>query len=353
MRFSSLVPLFFLPLIHAVLLWKTHDISSLLVEEAKKVHYKSLSGTIQPLETILKAGGANSVKIRFWVDPPNGEYNLAYGLRLAKRAKEAGLAVVVNFHYSDTWADPGHQIKPKAWEKLSVEQLVAKVKSYTKETLDAFHAADIDVNLVSVGNEVRAGLLWPTAKYDQMGNIAKILVAGSQGVRSSKYGSKAKVMVHLDRGYSWSTQEWFYDTIAKNGFSLTKDVDVLGISYYPFWDPRDSTLENFRQNINNMAKKYGKPVVVAETDWPTKCSKAIENIPQSLRSIPFTAQGQVEWMRKVADIVKGVPGGLGQGVMYWEPGWIDNASLGSKCESSVLFDGNWGNMSNVIASAKP
>jgi arabinogalactan endo-1,4-beta-galactosidase len=104
-----------------------------------------------------------------------------------------------------------------------------------------------------------------------------------------------------------------------------KDVDVQGISYYPFWDAKDSTLENFRQNVNNMAKKYGKPIVVAETDWPTKCSKASEHIPASLRSIPFTAQGQIDWVKKVADVVKAVPGGLGQGVMYWEPGWIDNA----------------------------
>jgi arabinogalactan endo-1,4-beta-galactosidase len=110
-----------------------------------------------------------------------------------------------------------------------------------------------------------------------------------------------------------------------------KDVDVQGISYYPFWDQKDSTIENFRTNMNNMAKKYGKPIVVAETDWPTKCSKASENIPVSLRSIPFTAAGQVEWVKKVADVVKAVPGGLGQGVMYWEPGWIDNAVSSILC----------------------
>jgi arabinogalactan endo-1,4-beta-galactosidase len=80
-----------------------------------------------------------------------------------------------------------------------------------------------------------------------------------------------------------------------------------------------------------MARKYNKPIVVAETDWPTKCSKASENIPQSLRSIPFTAQGQLEWVKKVADVVKAVPGGMGQGLMYWEPGWIDNAVSAAYC----------------------
>lgn len=128
----------------STLLWKTHDISSLLVEEKKKVNYKSPSGAIQPLEQILKAGGANSVKIRLWVNPPSGEYNLEYGLRLGKRAKEAGLNVVINFHYSDTWADPGHQIKPKQWEGLSADALAMKVRSYTRETLDAFAAVSYE-----------------------------------------------------------------------------------------------------------------------------------------------------------------------------------------------------------------
>jgi hypothetical protein len=100
---NPLVALFLLPYALAALVWKTHDISSLLVEEKKGVVYKDASGQVQPLEQILKKGGANSIKIRIWVDPPSGEYNLDYGIRLGKRAKAAGLAVVINFHYSDTW----------------------------------------------------------------------------------------------------------------------------------------------------------------------------------------------------------------------------------------------------------
>ncbi|KAF2401254.1 glycosyl hydrolase 53 [Trichodelitschia bisporula] len=337
----------------AALTWKTQDISSLLVEEAKGVVYKSLEGSAHPLEALMKQGGANSAKIRVWVNPPDGNYNLNYALKLGKRAQAAGLAVVLNLHYSDTWADPGHQIKPAAWSNLGAEQLIAKVKNYTTEVLDAFFAAGLDVNLVGIGNEVRAGLLWPTAKYDQMGNIAKILTAASHAVRNSQYKSKAKVMIHLDRGYSWSTQEWFYDGIVKAGFNM-RDVDVQGISFYPFWDPKESTFDNFRSCMTNMAKKYGKIIVVTETDWPTKCSQAGSNIPPSLRSIPFTPAGQVTWMQKVAEVVKAVPNGLGQGIMYWEPGWIDNASLGSKCEDGgTLFKGDWSNKSHPVAMAHP
>jgi arabinogalactan endo-1,4-beta-galactosidase len=152
MRFAPILSL--LAIAQSALHWKTHDISSLLVEEKKKVTYKSSSGAIQPLEQILKAGGANSVKIRLWVDPPSGEYNLEYGLRLGRRAKEAGLAVVINFHYSDTWADPGHQIKPKKWEGLSTDALIGKVRSYTKDTLDAFAAVSIESSSISFVEEL-------------------------------------------------------------------------------------------------------------------------------------------------------------------------------------------------------
>jgi arabinogalactan endo-1,4-beta-galactosidase len=172
-------------------------------------------------------------------------------------------------HYSDTWADPGHQVKPKAWEKLSSEQLITKVKSYTTSVLDAFASQNLEVQMVSIGNEVRAGFLWPNGKYDQMPTISKLLTAGVQGVKASKSAGKTKVMIHLDRGYSWSTQEWFYDSIIKNGFNMSS-IDVQGISYYPFWDAKESTLENFKDNMNKMARKYGKGIVVAETDWPTK-----------------------------------------------------------------------------------
>lgn len=127
-------------------------------------------------------------------------------------------------------------------------------------------------------------------------------------------------------------------------------ADVLGVSYYPFYDAKGSTLENLKTNLDNMAKTYKKPIVIAETDWPIKCSKAAGNIPTSLMSIPFSGNGQVLWIKKIADIVKAVPNGLGQGIMYWEPGWIDNANLGSKCESGgPLFDGDWSKSSHAVA----
>ncbi|KAE9961755.1 hypothetical protein BLS_001422 [Venturia inaequalis] len=275
------------------------------------------------------------------VDPTDGIYNLDYSLKLATRVKAAGLGVILNLHYSDTWADPGKQGKPAAWANLTTPHLIAKVESYTRSILDAFATQNIEVQLISIGNEIRAGLLWPTGKWDQFPTMVKLLQAGVAGVKTSKMWVKPKIMIHLDRGYDWSTQEWFYDSIIANGFDMST-VHVQGISCYPFWDKDNSTLANFKTNMHNMAAKYKKGIVCAETDWPTVCSKAGDNIPPSLTSkFPFSAEGQVMWVKKLAAIVKGVPGNLGMGVMYWEPAWIDNASLGSACESSVLFWGTW------------
>lgn len=198
------------------------------------------------------------------------------------------------------------------------------MKSYTTSVLDAFAAQSIDIQLISIGNEISAGLLWPTGKSDQIPTMVKLINAGIAGVKASKISSKPKIMLHLNRGYSWSTQEWFYDAIIAAGFDMST-IDIQGLSCYPFWDATESTLVNFKTNMNNLAVKYKKGIVCAETDWPTQCTKASANIPSSLTSsIPFSAAGQVTWVKKLAAIVKAVPNGLGMGVMYWEPAWINN-----------------------------
>lgn len=176
-------------------------------------------------------------------------------------------------------------------------------------------------------------MLFPTGRYDQMGNLARILTAASEGVRNSNYGWNAKVMIHIDRGYSWGDQQWFYDSIRNAGFNMN-NVDVLGVSYYPFWDATQSTLENFQNTVNRLASTYGKQVAVVETGWPTECSQASSNIPASLRNnFQFNEWGQIEWTKRIAQIMNSVPNGRGAGIMYWEPGWVSNTVLGSPCEN--------------------
>ncbi|KAI5777093.1 arabinogalactan endo-1,4-beta-galactosidase gala [Geopyxis carbonaria] len=344
----TLLPL--LPTALSALTYKAFDISSLLTEEdAKHTTYRSTAGATQPLESILASAGATSIKIRLWVNPTDGIYNTAYALRLAKRARAAGLGVMLNLHYSDTWADPGHQTTPAAWSGLGITALAAQVKSYTTGVMNTFADAGVPVQIVSVGNEIRAGLLWPLGSWENFGNIATLLKAGIDGVRASR-SSATLVMLHTDEGYSLGTQTWFYDSLISAGFAMGS-FDVMGVSYYPFWNAADSTLENFQAAVNGMAAQYGKRIVVQETDWPAVCSDPAQ-IPASLRGIGFSVAGQVAWMKKVADVVKAIPGGLGVGVCYWEPAWISNQGLGSSCEDNTLFSGDWSNANAPVAVAR-
>lgn len=192
-------------------------------------------------------------------------------------------------------------------------------------------------------------MLFPTGSISNFWNLGRLLTAASQGVRQSNYGYSAKVMTHLDRGYSWGDQQWFYDSLRNNGFNMN-DVDVLGVSYYPFWDVKNSQLENFQNTVNQMANRYGKQIVVVETGWPTQCSRASSNIPSSLtQQFQFTPDGQRQWVQRLAQIVNNVPNGRGAGIMYWEPGWVSNTVLGSPCEDGgVLFTADWSTWPNTI-----
>jgi arabinogalactan endo-1,4-beta-galactosidase len=162
----------------AALPYKGADWSSLLIEEAAGKSYKSPSGQTLPLETLLKTSGVTTVRQRIWVNPPNGDYNLEYNLRLARRAKAAGLKIYLDFHYSDGWADPGKQVVPAAWKALGRDALVGKVYEYTKSVLDAFAREGLGLDIVSIGNEITPGLLHPVGKLgsgEGAANVAALL----------------------------------------------------------------------------------------------------------------------------------------------------------------------------------
>ena len=156
-----LAPLpFFAAAASASLAYKGVDWSSLLVEEAAGHTCKNAAGTTQPLETILKANGVNTVRQRLWVNPSDGNYSLDYNLELGKRANAAGLNVYLDFHYSDSWADPSHQTTPAAWQGYGIDDLADEVYNYTMETMNSFQINGVPLSIVSISNEITAGMLW-------------------------------------------------------------------------------------------------------------------------------------------------------------------------------------------------
>jgi len=186
--------------VEAALTYKGVDWSSVLVEERAGVRYKNTNGAAQPLEKILAESGVNTVRQRVWVTPSGGTYNLDYNLQIAKRAKAAGLGVYVNLHYSDTWADPAHQTIPSGWPS-DIDNLSWKLYNYTLDVANRFQDEGVQPTIISIGNEITPGFLWPTGRTNNWGNIARLLHSASAGIKDSRLSPKPKIMVHLDNGW--------------------------------------------------------------------------------------------------------------------------------------------------------
>ncbi|KAI1639908.1 family 53 glycosyl hydrolase [Biscogniauxia mediterranea] len=333
MLFSGILALSAATAAHAALTHKGADWSSVIVEEKSGISYTTSSGSSQSLEKILADSGVNTVRQRIWVNPSDGNYNLDYNLQLAKRAKAAGLEIYLDLHYSDTWADPSHQTIPSGWP-TAIDDLAWEVYNYTLDVANQFAAAGISPSIISIGNEIRAGLLWPTGTTSNFYNIAQLLHSGAWGVKDSDLTTQPRIMIHLDNGWDWDTQEWFYTSVLAEGPLVESDFDMMGVSYYPFYNSA-ATLASLKTSLTNMASTWGKEIVVAETNWPTSCSSPAYAFPSDLTSIPFSAEGQTTFVQKVAAVVAGVSNGVG--LFYWEPAWVDNAGLGSSCESNTMF----------------
>ncbi|KAF2824774.1 glycosyl hydrolase 53 [Ophiobolus disseminans] len=336
----------------AALPFKGADWSSLLIEEKAGKTYKNAAGTTQPLEIILKASGVNTVRQRIWVNPAGGDYNLDYNLKLARRAKAAGLKIYLDFHYSDNWADPGKQVVPAAWKSLAKDALVKQIYTYTKSVIDAFAKESLQLDLVSIGNEITPGLLFPVGKLgsgEGAANVAALLKSASKAIKESTMAKKPKIMIHLDNGWNWDTQKWWYDSVLAAGLSAS-DYDVQGVSYYPFYNS-GATLSALSNSMKNMASRFGKEVMVVETNWPSYCPNPSTPFPADTKGIPISAEGQAQWMKELAKRVAAVPGGKGTGLFYWEPVWIANPGLGSSCGWNLMV-GDDGKVMSSLAVFK-
>ncbi|CAK4032930.1 glycoside hydrolase family 53 [Lecanosticta acicola] len=319
----------------AALTYKGVDWSSLLVEENAGYSYSTVNGKTEPLENILVDSGVTTVRQRLWNNPSAGNYNLDYNLKLAARAKAAGLDIYLDIHYSDTWADPANQAVPAAWANYDIDELVRAIHDFTLNTMNAFASAGIPLTLVSIGNEITNGLLFPLGTIEkQPQNTARLLHSASAGIKASKLSKQPKILIHLDNGWKSETQEWWYDTVLKQGPFLATDYDVQAVSYYPFYNA-DATLASLKSSLSNLKSKYGKEVMVVETDWPTYCPKPDYAFPADASNIPFSAAGQTTWVQDVASVLEDVSGA---GLFYWEPAWIKNAGLGSSCKNNLMVD---------------
>ena len=248
---------------------------------------------------------------------------------MAKRCKALGLPWLLDFHYSDFWADPGKQFVPKAWRDLDEDGLVQAVYDYTLKTLECLKAQDLLPAMVAPGNELSNGLLWPYGKVPNYPSIARLISSAIRAIR--EVDSSIPVMLHLDNG-GWNGlyRSWF-DNYLQNGGA---DFDCIGLSYYPFWH---GSMEALRENMNDVALRYGKPLIVAETSTAftlDECSAHEGLTPAEKRGLaanektaaavpyPMTPEGQCQFLRDLTQVIRQVPKGLGRGFIWWEPAWL-------------------------------
>ena len=282
--------------------------------------------------------GWTCFRLRIWVNPTNGVNGLEYTTKLAKQIKDAGGTFMLDFHYSDWWADPQKQNKPAAWTNLDFDALVKKTQTYTAHVIKMLKDAGATPDFVQIGNEITGGMLWPDGQvkvplstvkvfggdvtviappepYDdarQWDHLIRLIKAGISGVRSvTTPQDQVRIIIHIDCGGDWLVTKWYFDHLTKAGV----DYDVIGQSYYPNWH---GTLGNVRDNLCNTIERYHKDVMIVETAYP---SYDTYPSPAAAKNMiwPMTPEGQEQFLADLIKTVKEAPEGRGIGVNYWHP----------------------------------
>ncbi|NEY32232.1 arabinogalactan endo-1,4-beta-galactosidase [Streptomyces sp. PRKS01-65] len=322
---------------------KGADISSLAKSEARGGVYRTSSGTKGDALAILKSSGMNYARLKVWVNPADGYNDKAHVLAMAQRVKAQGMKLLVDFHYSDTWADPGAQSKPAPWAGHSYTQLKTDVYRHTYDVLSALKAQGTTADMVQVGNEINGGMLWNEGSTENWPQLAGLLNSGYDAVKA--VDPATSVALHLAKGGDLAGTRWWFDNAVAAGVRF----DAIGLSYYGYWH---GTLYDFQTTLDDAATRYGKPVFVAETAYPFRLDSedAHENIidlaGELVPGYAATPAGQTRWMKDVASIVEAVPNGRGLGVFYWEATWTAvpgngwdpaDPSSGNGWENQALF----------------
>jgi arabinogalactan endo-1,4-beta-galactosidase len=282
---------------------KGADVGWLSQMDATGYKFYDIDGTQKDCLQLLKDRGMNTVRLRVWVNPSNdktnGHCSPAETVAMAVRAQNLGMRVMIDFHYSDSWADPSKQTKPAAWATHTFTQLLDDVYNHTFDVLMALKTAGVTPEWVQIGNEIPGGMLWPEGSNSaSFTNLAQLLNKGYEATKA--INTAIKVVVHIDKGNDNARFRWFFDNIT----AKSVNYDVIGMSYYPYWLGSDytKTIFDLENNLKDMASRYGKEVMVVEVGGD------------------FTlVQNTKDMLIAVISAVQKVPNNKGLGVLYWEP----------------------------------
>lgn len=295
-----------------------------------------------PLQ-ILADHGVNTIRLRVWVNPPHGENNRKKVVEFASVVKAKGLKLLLDFHYSDTWADPAHQVKPAAWAGYNFSQLQKALYMHTFEVCSDLKSSGASPEMVQVGNEINPGMLLPDGSTGNWDNLSALLKEGYHAVKACL--PFTQVMLHFaNAGDKTGAITWF-DNAQSHGVPW----DMIGLSYYSYWH---GTVENMEETLKSMKSHFGKPVIIVETAYPFTFGGNDDelniihpscNLPLDY---PVTPAGQAG---NLAAVMNAARAAEAAGVFYWEPTWTTvkgngwdpfNPASGNQWENQALFDFN-------------
>lgn len=284
--------------------WLGGDISGTTADEARGHFTMNAEGVRTETTQLMKDYGMNATRLRVWVDPKDGFCNPEDVLKMAQRSQKLGMPVMVDFHYSDWWADPGKQNPPAKWAGLNLEQTKDALAEHTRTTLQLLKENGIDVKWVQVGNETTHGFLWPMGNFEENpAQYAELTKAGAAAVK--EVYPDAKVIIHLDNGFDQALYDSVFDSLKSNGV----EWDVIGMSVYPYWaieggreDSDIMTLVDAIDNIRHLKQKYGTEVMIVETGVDARN--------------PIPGKHFIEALIKAS---RDLTDGACTGVFYWAP----------------------------------
>ena len=336
--------IFSIPLFSQSEFIKGVDVSTLLQIEDNGGVFKE-NGVIKDPVQIFKDHKINFIRLKIWHTPSNDYNNLQKVLIAALRIKSNGLKFLLDFHYSDTWADPAHQTKPAAWNSLTFQSLKDSIYTYTKSVITTLKLNNVLPDIVQIGNEITCGMLWDDGRVcdqyntqQQWINFGELVKEAIRGVNDSlSSGDTTKIMIHIDRGGDNEGSRWFFDNLIEQNISF----DIIGLSFYPWWH---GTLTYLQNNLNDLAQRYNKEIILVETaypwtlDWCDGTNNIVGDPSQLLPEYPASVQGQKSYLIDIMNLVYNTFDKKGIGVFYWEPDWICAPSFGSPWENLTFFD---------------
>lgn len=307
---------------------KGADMSLLLeVRQSGLVFYNKNNQQEDLLKT-LKSSGVNVVRLRLWKQPSDPNSGFQSVKALSSEIKNMGLKTLISVHYSDTWADPGNQMKPEQWKNLNFEQLKDSIYSYTKKIM-----TEINPDYIQIGNEINSGFLWPEGNISNPAQMKTLLQKGISAVRETNQSTK--IILHFA---GISNADWFFSAISG------LDYDVIGISYYSIWHGKD--LNALQQSLVSLSENNDKDIFIAETaypftmEWNDFTNNIIGLNSQILAEYPASPQGQKDYLIKISDLIKEVPRGIGY--CYWGSEWVSykgsTSTTGSPWENQSFWD---------------